>query len=94
MKTAKTKDLERSLIKKGFLKEDGDHHYYHLYVDDKKTTVFTKLSHSKSEVDEFILKMMAKQVKLNKKQFEDLINCPLSYEDYIKILTENKIINI
>lgn len=92
MKTAKTRDIERSLLKKGFKKDEGDHHYYHLYVDDKKTAIFTKLSHSKNEVDEFILRMMTKQVKLNRQQFEDLINCPLSYENYIKILRENNII--
>lgn len=94
MRTAKTRDVKGSLLRKGFIEDNNDHKFYHLYVNDKRTSVRTKISHGETEIDTFVLKQMAKQVCLNNDQFEDLINCPLSYNDYIEILIENQIIRL
>ncbi|MGE5630749.1 MAG: hypothetical protein ACM3TR_06570 [Caulobacteraceae bacterium] len=89
MKTAKTRDVKGSLLRKGFKEDNNDHKFYHLYVNDKRTSVRTKISHGETEIDSYILNQMAKQVCLTNEQFEDLINCPLSYNDYVAILIEN-----
>lgn len=36
------------------------------YVNNKKTSVFTKLDHSREEIDDFLINQMAKQTKLKK----------------------------
>lgn len=89
----KSKDVEKSLTKKGFKKEPRDHYYFVLYVDGKRTKVKTKLSHNGQDIDDYLIKNMSKQVHLDKVKFCDLINCPLSENEYKKILKENGVIN-
>ena len=81
-----------SLGKKGFIQKDYKDHYYFTYYtkDGKKTNIFTKLSrgtHYKS-INDSLLNPMARQCKLDKSDFINLIDCPLSRDDY-----ENKLIN-
>ncbi|MCC6579612.1 MAG: type II toxin-antitoxin system HicA family toxin [Phycisphaeraceae bacterium] len=83
-KPAKTVDA--ILCRKGFQRHTGDHVYYYLYVDGKKTAVRTKISHGEKEIDDNLLSLMAKQIKLTKKLFGDLIDCPLTHEQYVKQL--------
>lgn len=81
------KDVESGLLSKGFQKCDGDHLYFIYYdLSGKKTPVKTKTSHSGKDLDDNLLSMMAHQVRLTKKQFLDLIDCPLSRIDYDGIL--------
>jgi predicted RNA binding protein YcfA (HicA-like mRNA interferase family) len=86
MATLKAREVISSLRKKGFRQSEGDHTYFVLYVNDKKTSIRTKVSHGGAEIDDYLLNMMSLQVKLEKKQFMDLINCPLSAQGYLKIL--------
>lgn len=90
MTVLKTSLIRRSLCQKGFTEiRDRDHIFFH-YLNDcgEKTVAWTKYSHSTDEVADQLIKKMAKQTQLSKKQFEDLINCPLSAEEYKKILEE------
>lgn len=88
MKPLKTDKIKSSLVKKGFSAENGDHKYYTLYCNGKKTQIFTKVSHGKPEVGEPLLGMMARQVRLNKDKFADLINSPLSKEEYMQMMKD------
>lgn len=88
MKPLKTDKIESSLVKKGFSAENGDHKYYILYCNGKKTQIFTKVSHGKPEIGEPLLGKMAKQVRLSKKDFADLIECPLSKERYMQMMKD------
>jgi len=47
-----------------------------------------KISHGEKEIDDNLLSIMARQVKLTKKLFIDLIDCPLSEEQYVKHLRD------
>lgn len=78
--------VKSSLLKKGFTEENGDHHFYILFIGGKQTIVRTKVSHNKQDIGDGLISAMSKQLFLKKKQFLDLINCPLSKEKYIKIL--------
>ncbi len=86
-----TKKVEKSLKKKGFTKSNGDHRYFEFYHNGK-AVLFTKTSHSSPDVNDCLISLMAKQCKLSKSEFKDLINCPLSQADYIKILEEKEIL--
>ena len=89
----KASKIQKNLKKKGFTEERGDHLYFH-YYDEKgnKTIAWTKLSHSANEIGEPLISQMAKQTQLSKPEFERLINCTLSKEDYNSILKKKGIV--
>lgn len=87
MATLKTSAIRTALTRKGFEQRDGDHHYYIYCIDGKKTAVFTKLSHSADEISDTLIGAMAKQTRLNKARFCELVNCTLSADEYKAILT-------
>lgn len=84
----KARDIEISLSKKGFIMSKSHHKFYILYVNGKKTSIKTKISHGKKEYDEQLLQSMTKQLKLSRKLLDDLLDCPLKLEDYVSILLE------
>ncbi len=84
--------VESSLQKKGFQETSGDHRFFSYYtIDGKKTEIQTKTSHTPKmkTIPDSLISKMAKQCKLNNKDFSDLIDCPLSREAYEKKLREN-----
>jgi len=81
--------VESSLLAKGFEKRQGDHNYFvYVTTDGKITTVKTKTSHTKKmkDIGDNLLSQMAKQCYLNKSNLLNLIDCPLSQEEYENIL--------
>lgn len=93
MTTLKARKVSNSLSSKGFRADDRDHRYFNFYVDDVQQGIWTKISRSsRGELTEFHIHAMADQLKLTKRQFLDLANCPLKYEGYLQILTEKGII--
>ena len=89
MGTYSTKAFEKALEKKGFIKDKTHHNMFWLYCEGKKTSVYTKTSHSEKEFNDFLLSQRCKQIKLNKQQFIDFLNCPLTEENYLQILKSN-----
>jgi len=53
-------------------------------ADGKKTAIHTKQSPSakNDDIGNSLLGLMARQARLSKKDFVDLIDCPMSKEDY------------
>lgn len=88
MATIKTDSLHKALVKKGFQPENGDHKYYIYYYQGKKTSVYTRISHGKSEIGEPLISTMARQTRLKKSDFFALANCPLSKEAYLEKLLQ------
>ncbi len=82
------KDVSSALERKGFERRESKDAYFHLWVNGKKTPIFTKMSQGEREIHDGLLGAMARQVRLRKAQFDDLIECPLSKEDYVGILRE------
>ena len=72
------------LKKKGFIEAPGDHkflQYYHNGI----LVLSTKISHGAThDIRDSLISKMANQCMLDKKDFLDLINCPLSSEEYIE----------
>ncbi|ATQ75104.1 hypothetical protein CR152_11670 [Massilia violaceinigra] len=80
-------DVEKGLLKKGFRRREGDHHYYNYFnTQGKKTAVFTKTSHSHTEISASVISLMAKQCKLSRQTFDMLVDCPLSQQEYETLL--------
>lgn len=86
MTKRKTSELQVALTKKGFRKSNNHHEMYLFYHKGKKSSVRTRLSHGAKEYSENLLAQMAKQVRLDRGQFDDFIECPLTEEEYIEHL--------
>jgi len=83
--------VKENLPKKGFQELGGDHEFYHLFVDGKKTAIFTKVSRgSKYKIlgNDLVLSM-AKQCKLTTGDFRKLVECTLSHSAYLDKLKES-----
>ena len=88
------KQIETSLSKKGFVLKQSHHRFYTLYIDGKRTSIRTRLSHGAKEYDDHLLGQMSKQVKLTKEQVLELIDCPMSEERYKEILIDSGFVKI
>ena len=84
--TLKTRKILSSLQKKGFVQAERDHTFLILCVNGKKTSIRTKVSHGNKEIDNYLINKMSLQVKLERKDFLDLISCPLSLKQYLEEL--------
>jgi hypothetical protein len=74
----------KSLKKKGF-EEKNTHHKILEYSLDGKFILHTRISHGANhDLSNYHVAQMAKQCKLSKKEFVDLVQCPLSKSDYEK----------
>ena len=89
MTSRKTRDVSTSLCRKGFQKKETDHTKFHLYIDGKRTGIYTKISHGEVEVHEPLIKSMARELRLSKEQFLALVDCHIDGDQYISILNEN-----
>ena len=79
----KRKDVESALLSKGFLQNETHHHQFVYYTETgKKTALRTRTSHGMREISDPLLAQMAKQCGLNKRDFLDLVDCPLDREGY------------
>ncbi|AZI20685.1 hypothetical protein [Chryseobacterium taklimakanense] len=93
MKSRKAKDLKKTLLKKGFeINPKQQHHEsYYLIVDGKKTHIHTYFSHNLSDYGTSLMGKMKKQLKFVESSLaEKFFDCPLSKEEYIAMLKENK----
>lgn len=81
----------KNLKNKGFSiakHKSVDHHYLEFYHNDV-LILYTKISHgSKKDLDDYLIKQMSEQCKLNKNEFSELVNCTLSQDGYADILAK------
>lgn len=94
MTVFRTRDIESALTSKGFKQANSDHKYYFFYVDGKKTSIRTKISHGASEYGDVLLGLMKKQLHLEKKELEELINCTLGEKEYRELLAKKNVLQI
>ncbi len=86
MPTIDVKNITRSLLYKGFKKEDRDHRFYVYYDGGKRTAIHTKISHSEKEIGGPLIGMMSRQMHLSTDEFRRFVKCTLSKEQYADIL--------
>ncbi len=68
------------------IKENRDRHA--LFYVDGKLVLRTKRSMGSGKLDGKIPGFIRQQMKLDERQFADLINCPLTRDGYIEILRD------
>ena len=84
------KKTYKNLLKKGFddaSSKSDDHKWLELFYEGK-LVLHTKISHGEKDLGDFLIKRMSLQCKLDKTDFMDLANCPLSQKQYFEILAE------
>ncbi len=85
------KKVESGLTNKGFRQKEGDHHFFIYWtLDGKTSSIRTKTSHTPKmkEISDGLLGQMAKQCKLNKQDYLDLVDCPMDQKIYEQKLEE------
>jgi hypothetical protein len=88
----KTRAIDASLTQKGFVREVRDHIYFWFRFEGRDCGVFTHISHGDREIGDPLIAKMAKQVKLSKRDFVQLVECPMSYGDYLARLREQGVL--
>ncbi len=88
MSTIKAKDLALALRRKGFHLEQGSRHeQYYFYYEGQKTAVRVSVSRgSGSEYSGKLLGYVIREMHLNRNQFKDFVQCPMTEETYISNL--------
>lgn len=87
--TLGSKEVESALKRKGFVPRSGDHRYiFYMKLDGKITEVHTKTSHSGGDLNDWLIKQMSKQIKLDKAKFKQFVDCKLKQTQYEKILID------
>ena len=94
MSTRTTREIRNALLGKGFKKHDTHHEVFRLWVGGKKTRVSTRLSQGAREYGDNLLALMAKQLNLRRAELDDLIDCPLSEEDYVHKLIKGQYVKL
>jgi predicted RNA binding protein YcfA (HicA-like mRNA interferase family) len=89
------KKTYKNLKKKGFVDSDSksvDHKYLELFHNDK-LVLYTKISHGNKDIGNHLIKQMSVQCHLDKSEFMDLSNCPLSKQDFLAILEKKGLLD-
>lgn len=82
--------VEAALQSKGFRLEHSHHRFFIYYtLQGEKTAVRTRTSQGGSELDDYLLGQMAKQCKVPKGAFLDLVDCTLDQPGYEKRLSDS-----
>ena len=85
--------VERTLERKGFVRSEGAKHSLFIYVTlsgmKSSVRISTSRGKGKEDIGDPLISDMARQCKLRKREFERLIDCSLSREDYEKTLVDN-----
>jgi hypothetical protein len=91
--TCKTSDIDYALSRKGFLKESASHHLmYWFYLNGKKTSIRTKMSHGESEIGNPLISRMSHDLRLTKAEFLSFIECRINGDVYRnKMIVENQV---
>jgi hypothetical protein len=94
MANYKTSEFKNALEKKGFKLDQTHHEMYWYFLDGKKTTIKTRISHSEKNYDDYLLNERKKQLHLSKSDFILFVKCPLTAEQYRQKLIDIKRIQI
>lgn len=84
--------MQNALTKKGFRMEQGHHRMFWLHVAGRKTSVRTRISHGAKEYGEPLLARMADQLGLDRAELDRLFACPLSADEYLRLLREREVL--
>ena len=76
-----------ALEAQGMERDENHHHMFRKQVGGV-TTVVTRISHNSKDIDDGLGRLMGKQLCLNLREFWELIECPLSEDDWDALVAE------
>ena len=88
----KKKEIEKIFRKLDLNVRSTGHQYGWLLVNGTKI-LRVHYSHGRGDIPGKVINKIRGQLKLSKRDFKDLIECPLTYEDYISILKQKRFID-
>jgi predicted RNA binding protein YcfA (HicA-like mRNA interferase family) len=94
MKPFSAREVDAALLRKGFVKRQGDHSYYHFKYRGRDIGVSTKISHGEKEIGLGLIKRMRAQMRLETNaDFALFVECPLTLEQYVALLKRLHIVD-
>jgi predicted RNA binding protein YcfA (HicA-like mRNA interferase family) len=88
----KHREVRAGLTAKGFVEEPQRKHVHFVYEDlqGRTTIARTMISHDAAgnDIGDNLLSKMARQIGLKKRQFEDLIDCPMTRDEFNEIVAK------
>ena len=87
MATLDAKKAYKNFCKKGFKESPNnspDHKYIEFWHEGKVTSIRTKFSHGKKEIDKSLIGIMSRQIRLQRADFINFAQCRISEEEYIE----------
>ena len=92
--TRKNYNIANSLLKKGFEEKHSSHTHLTYFIDGKKTSIFTFISHGKKEISDQLMHQMAKQLKISHEQFCELVDCSMGGETLREFYLDEGIVKL
>ena len=92
MTSRSTHDIERALLRKGFIREDTHHRFLIFLGPSGDEATRTRLSHGIPEYGDDLLAKVAGQLRLGKRELLELIDCRMSGEQYAALLQERGVL--
>ena len=83
MTQLKPRVVESGLTSKGFRPSEGDHSRFVFHYGGRKTEIRTMVSHNSRDIGDELIHRMARQTRLTKADFVELVSCTLSEEEYV-----------
>lgn len=81
MTTRRVRDVDQALLAKGMVRNPNHHEMYRKTIEGV-TQLVTRISHDARNIDDGLGNLMAKQCCLQLKEFWELVDCPLSEEEW------------
>ncbi len=81
----KKRQAERSLAKLRF-QIKSTHHKMAFFIYEGQMILRTRVSFGRGDIPGNVGDKFRCQLKLNERQFRDLVKCPLGYDEYVTIL--------
>lgn len=89
MSAVASREIERALLKKGFVRKDRKDRLYILMYDGQKSRISTILSHtSNMDYGDSLLSAVADQMKLSKRELLQFVECTMSGSTYAGLMIE------
>jgi hypothetical protein len=96
MTALKANTVCKALQKKCFVIKSGRNNHLRFVFCTKeglKTRVTTYMSHNHQDIDDYLVKNMAAQVRLSKSEFAEMVSCSLGYDELIKLYEEQGLVS-
>jgi hypothetical protein len=86
-------DIERALLRKGFVLESSHHRVLHHVRGKDLSGVRTFLSHGSKDYGPALLARVSRQLHLSKAELLQLIDCGMSSGEYVALLVEREVLD-